>query len=163
MMLNLAPDQQQYVDLDRVPLVLFKGTAGCGKTTIGIYCAIRLAQEGRRVLVVTYNKTLTSVTKTLIEELIGPLPSNLEVKTAHSVMGSLLGARFNVPKGIRASLPRQFLRAALAEVRVTTTAQVLARDESFFLNEIQGFIKGLGLATLKPRKETNTYARKPAL
>ncbi len=163
LMLNLAPDQQQYVDLDRVPLLLLKGTAGCGKTTIGIYRAIRLAQEGRRVLVVTYNKTLTSVTKTLIEELIGPLPSNLEVKTAHSVMGSLLGARFNVPKGIRASLPRQFLRAALAEVRVTTTAQVLARDESFFLDEIQGVIKGLGLGSAEAYKVIKRYGRKTAL
>src|SRR5258708_8933292 len=58
LMLNLEADQQQYVDLRNVPLHLLKGTAGCGKTTIGIYRALRLAEEGRHVLIVTYGRTL---------------------------------------------------------------------------------------------------------
>ncbi len=163
LMLNLEADQQQYVELAGVPLLLLKGTAGCGKTTIGIYRAIHLAEQDRRVLVVTYNKTLTSVTKTLIEELIGPLPANLEVKTAYSVMGSLLGQRFKVASGPQADLPRAFLRAALAEVSAKEKAQVLARGESFFREEIEGVIKGLGLTSVDAYKAIRRYGRKTAL
>ena len=162
-MLNLEGDQQQYVNLERVPLLLLKGTAGCGKTTIGIYRAIRLAEQGRRVLVVTFNRTLASATKTLVEELIGPLPVNLTVSTAHSIMSSLLGARFNIPRGQQAGLPRQFLREALAKVRACETAQVLKRDESFFLDEIQWVLKGLDLSSVEAYKVVKRYGRKTAL
>lgn len=163
LMLNLEGTQQQYVKMEHVPLLLLKGTAGCGKTTIGIYRAIRLAEQGRRVLVVTFNSTLASATKTLVEELVGPLPANLEVRTAHSIMTSLLGRRFNVPSGPQASLPRQLLREALAEVRTHETALVLKRDESFFLDEIQWVLKGLGLSSVEAYKAVKRYGRKTAL
>jgi mRNA-degrading endonuclease YafQ of YafQ-DinJ toxin-antitoxin module len=42
LMLNLLPEQQQYVEIERIPLLLLKGTAGSGKTTIGP----RIAQRG---------------------------------------------------------------------------------------------------------------------
>jgi superfamily I DNA/RNA helicase/mRNA-degrading endonuclease RelE of RelBE toxin-antitoxin system len=163
LMLNLEAEQQQYIDLDQVPLLLLKGTAGCGKTTIGIYRAIRLAEQGRRVLVVTFNSTLASATRTLIEELIGPLPANLEVKTFHQVVGSLLLSRFHLAKGEQKNQPRQFLREALREVRASETAQVLKRDETFFLEEIQGIIKGLGLISVGAYKAVKRYGRKTAL
>lgn len=163
LMLNLEADQQQYVDLRNVPLCLLKGTAGCGKTTIGIYRAIEMAGAGRRVLVVTYGKTLTSVTKTLIEELIGPLPVNLAVRTVDSVMLSLLGSRFNVPDNARLARARQLLSEALSEVRFSETAQVLKRDQRFFADEIHGVIKGLGLASVEAYKAIRRYGRKTAL
>src|SRR6185503_2111868 len=163
LMLNLEADQQQYVDLSHVPLLLLKGTAGCGKTTIGIYRAIRLTEEGRRVLVVTYNKTLAAVTRTLIEELVGPLPANLEVRTASSVMKSLLGSRLRLPNGQQTYQPRQFLQQALAEVRLTDKTQVLTRPENFFSDEIQGVIKGLGLTSVEAYKAIRRYGRKTAL
>lgn len=161
LMLNLEGNQQQYVDMEHVPLLLLKGTAGCGKTTIGIYRAIRLAKQGRRVLVVTFNSTLASATKTLVEELNGPSPANLEVRTAHSIMLSLLGNRFNIPKN--QFLPRQFLREALAEVRARETVLVLKRDESFFLDEIQWVLKGLDLGSVEAYKVVKRYGRKTAL
>jgi len=163
LMLNLEPDQQQYVDLKHIPLLLLKGTAGCGKTTIGIYRAIRLAEEGRRVLVVTYNSTLASVTKTLIEELIGPLPDNLEVKTAHSVMTSLLGSRFHRPGDSQLQRARQYLHEAIAEGRATDATLVLKRDDTFFSDEIQHVIKGLGLVSVDAYKAIRRYGRKTAL
>ena len=163
LMLNLEEDQQQYVDLRHIPLLLLKGTAGCGKTTLGIYRAIRLAEEGRRVLIVTYNRQLARTTKTLIEELIGPLPSNLEVRTASSVMGSLLGPLLHIPRSSPDELPRRFLREALDEVRPTGVAQVLQRDESFFGEEIRGLIKGLNLVNVEAYKAIKRYGRKTAL
>jgi superfamily I DNA/RNA helicase len=163
LMLNLEADQQQYVDLRNIPLLLLKGTAGCGKTTLGIYRAIRLAEEGRRVLVVTYNRRLASAMKRLIEELIGPLPANLEVRTASSVMGSILGSSLNIPHVKPDELPRRFLREALDEIRATGTAQVLQRDEQFFGEEIRGIIKGLDLTSVEAYKAIKRYGRKTAL
>jgi UvrD-like helicase C-terminal domain/UvrD/REP helicase N-terminal domain len=52
LMLNLLPEQQQYVEMKDAPLFLLKGVAGSGKTTIGIYRAIHLASQGRRVRVI---------------------------------------------------------------------------------------------------------------
>ncbi len=163
LMLNLEADQQQYVDMRNVPLHLLKGTAGSGKTTIGIYRAIRLAEEGRQVLIVTYGRTLTRVTKRLIEEMIGPLPTNLEVKTAHSVMLAELGARFQVPGKPQIASARHLLVEALKEVRASENAQVLKRDEKFFSEEIQGVIKGLGLGSVEAYKAVRRYGRKTAL
>lgn len=163
LMLNLEEDQQQYVDLKHIPLLLLKGTAGCGKTTLGIYRALRLAEEGRRVLIVTYNRRLACTMKTLIEELIGPLPANLEVKTVSSVMGSLLLTALKIPQGNPDELPRRFLREALAEVRTTETTQVLQRDEQFFADEIRSVIKGLDLGSMQAYKAIKRYGRKTAL
>ncbi|HEX7733703.1 MAG TPA: 3'-5' exonuclease [Ktedonobacteraceae bacterium] len=163
LMLNLESDQQQYVDMRNVPLHLLKGTAGCGKTTIGIYRAIRLAEEGRRVLLVTYGRTLTRVTKRLVEEIIGPLPADLEVKTAHSVMLSVLGARFKAPTDSQITRSRRLLGEALREVRASEHAQVLKRDETFFSEEIHGVMKGLGLGSVEAYKAVRRYGRKTAL
>jgi superfamily I DNA/RNA helicase len=163
LMLNLAEDQQEYVNLRHVPLLLLKGAAGCGKTTLGVYRAMRLAEQGRQVLVVTYNRRLASTIQTLLEELIGPLPANLEVRTAASVMGSLLHTTLCIPQGKPDELPRRFLREALARVRLRETAQVLQRDESFFADEIRGVIKGLGLVSVQAYKAIRRYGRKTAL
>jgi hypothetical protein len=58
LMLNLqCPEQQKYVDMDGELRILLKGVAGSGKTTIGIYRAIRLAVQGRRVLLLTFSHT----------------------------------------------------------------------------------------------------------
>jgi superfamily I DNA/RNA helicase/mRNA-degrading endonuclease YafQ of YafQ-DinJ toxin-antitoxin module len=162
LMLHLHPAQQGFVDFDR-PLHLLKGTAGCGKTTIGIYRAIRLAEQGKRVLVVTFNKILASATETLIEELIGPLPRNLEVRTIHSFMISLLSTHPNIPKDAQRALPRKFLHEALVEVRSLDKAQVLKRDEQFFQEEIQNIIKGLDLVSVEAYKAIKRYGRKTAL
>ncbi|HEY3993773.1 MAG TPA: 3'-5' exonuclease [Ktedonobacteraceae bacterium] len=163
LMLNLEMDQQQYVHVRNIPLLLLKGTAGCGKTTIGIYHAIEMAAEGRHVLIVTYNRTLAAVTTTLIEELIGPLPDNLEVRTVHSMLVELLGSRFHVPDEARLARAQQFLSEALNEVRSVESAQVLKRDREFFSEEIQCVIKGLGLNSVEAYKAIRRYGRKTAL
>lgn len=162
LMLNLQrPEQQQYVDMERAPLILLKGAAGSGKTTVGVYRAIRLAEQGRRVLVLTYNRTLSSVTKSLIEELIGPLPANLSVMTLHQCMTSFLrrrSVRLNV-NDESASL----LNEALAEVRRRLSAPVLQREKEFFAEEIRRVIKGLGVQSVEEYKEVERYGRKTAL
>lgn len=165
LMLNLLPEQQQYVDRKDMPLLLLKGVAGCGKTTIGIYRAIQLASQGRRVLVVAFNNVLMKVTKTLIEELIGPLPENLQVKTLDSVMMNLLYDRkikCKVPeKGDKKVI--ECLRKALNQTQWRRNANILQRGDQFFKEEIERVIKGLGLKNVEEYKNAKRYGRKNAL
>ena len=164
LMLNLQrPEQQQYVDMERSPLILLKGSAGSGKTTVGIYRAIRLAEQGRRVLVLTFNRTLSSVTKALIEELIGPLPKNLQVMTLHSLMIQFLRTRSIELHIADEGMMRKFLYDALHEIRLKDNAMVLQRDQIFFEEEIKRVIKGLGMKSLEEYKAVERYGRKTAL
>lgn len=166
LMLNLQrPEQQQYVEMERTPLILLKGAAGSGKTTVGIYRAIRLVEQGRRVLVVTFNKTLASVTRSLIEELIGPLPKELVVTHLHSLMMALLRRRslhLNLDTKEQQLAPR-LLEEALHEVRRRKNAPVLLRERDFFHEEIKRVINGLGLKSVEEYKEVERYGRKTAL
>jgi len=167
LMLNLQrPEQQKYVDMDGEPRILLKGGAGTGKTTVGIYRAIRLAAQGRRVIVLTFSHTLASVTKSLIEELIGPLPPNLEVMTLHSLMIEILNShsiRLNLPKKEKGDGLHKCLQEALRIVRRRENVPVLQRDEKFFEEEIRRVIKGLGLKNLAEYKDVKRYGRKTAL
>lgn len=163
LMLNLQrPEQQQYVDIERAPLILLKGAAGSGKTTVGIYRAIRLAEQGRRVLVLTYNRTLSSVTKSLIEELIGPLPKNLEVITLYQFLARMLHGRSN-PFKIDDEECSRALNEALTEVRRKVSAPVLQRDKEFFAEEIRRVIKGLEIKSVEEYRQTERFGRKTAL
>lgn len=166
LMLNLEQDQREYVTAKRTPLFLLKGVAGSGKTTIGIYRAIELAAQGRRVLLVTFNNTLSRVTQTLVEELIGPVPENLEINTLHSVMMRLLSIKPRLPEttGIsKETYPEDFVRDALVEVRNQSTSEVLKRDARFFIEEIKRVIKGLGINSLEDYKKVERYGRESAL
>jgi superfamily I DNA/RNA helicase/mRNA-degrading endonuclease YafQ of YafQ-DinJ toxin-antitoxin module len=163
LMLNLQNEQQQYVDIERSPLILLKGAAGSGKTTVGIYRAIRLAGQGRRVLVLTFNHTLSSVTKALIEELIGPLPKNLQVMTLHSLMRQLLHWRSIELHIADDGEIRKILHDAQHEVRLKDNAVVLQRGQAFFEEEIKRVIKGLGLKNVEEYKEVERFGRKTAL
>jgi superfamily I DNA/RNA helicase/mRNA-degrading endonuclease YafQ of YafQ-DinJ toxin-antitoxin module len=163
LMLDLLPEQQQYVDMENAPLFLLKGVAGCGKTTIGIYRAIRLASQGRHVLMLAYNKTLQTVTKTLIEELIGPMPENLEVRTLDSVKIEILRNRHIYHNISQEKALREYLHEALNEVKKCNQASVLKRDKKFFEEEIRRVIKGLGLESIEAYKVIKRYGRKTAL
>ena len=135
LMLNLQrPEQQRYVDIDRTPLILLKGAAGSGKTTVGIYRAIRLASEGRRVLVLTYNSTLSSITRSLIEELIGPMPRNLQVRTHHSLMMEFLRRRSSAPNLSEKDdkTISTFLQDAVTEIWMKVASPVLERGLKFY-------------------------------
>jgi len=164
LMLNLQrPEQQQFVEMERTPLILLKGAAGSGKTTVGIYRAIRLAGQGRNVMILTYNHTLASITKSLVEELIGPLPGNLHVKTLHSLIGSFLKQRAAGFTIAEQGVLRKTLHDALHEVRMKEKASVLLRDENFFEEEFKRVIKGLGIKSVEEYKDVERYGRKTAL
>lgn len=164
LMLSLErPEQQKYVDMEHAPLIVLKGVAGSGKTTVGIYRAIRQAEKGRRVLVLTFNPVLAATTKSLIEELIGPLPANLAVMHVQELMRLLL-AEFLPGMTIRDEREcNALLEKALAEVRQKINSPLLSRDRKFFQEEIKYVIKGHGLTTYEQYRGIERYGRKTAL
>lgn len=75
LMLDLSPDQEKIVGTRAKGVLLVKGVAGSGKTTIGIYRALHLAKNrklftSKPVLFLTYNETLAHVAEKIFSELI---------------------------------------------------------------------------------------------
>ncbi len=157
------PEQQKYVDMEHAPLIVLKGVAGSGKTTVGVYRAIRLADKGQRVLMLTFNPILASTTRALIQELIGPLPANLEVMHVQELQRKVLKERMPamVIKGEQEC--NAVLDEAIAEVQRKTLSPLFQRDRKFFQEEIKYVIKGFGLDTQEKYRRIERYGRKTAL
>ncbi|HYF95921.1 MAG TPA: 3'-5' exonuclease [Symbiobacteriaceae bacterium] len=165
LMLNLTPDQQQYVNEPRPGLTVLKGVAGSGKTTVGVYRAINRAMEGRRVALLTFNRTLAGVTRTLVESLIGPTPDNLTITNIDRWIAEFLAERDLDTRPIldeRDSLP--LIEGAVAEVKATGRPEaVLEQRPEFFRDEIARVIKGAGIRDLKTYQAALRHGRKTAL
>ncbi|MGH2560901.1 MAG: 3'-5' exonuclease [Thermomicrobiales bacterium] len=167
LMLNLAPEQQRFVDLDLPGAVLLRGCAGSGKTTVALQRAIRLAETGDRVVVLTFNKTLAAVTRSLIEELIGPLPGNLDVLHLDQWIHHFLADRRRPAGAVLDTERRRLLRAAVDDARQRTTSAILAYPPAFFGDEIARVIKANGLQSeaeyqTLPRHGRTAPLRQPA-
>ncbi len=151
LMLNLTPEQERYANLKANRPILLRGCAGSGKTTIAIYRAIQQAETGKPVLFLTYTKTLANAARTLIEELIGPLPENLEVTHIDAWLSNFLARRGKRLTFSNNDSRRAALRAALAEVQqLPAAAKLLAtiperEREPFFRDEILTVIKAQGI------------------
>lgn len=159
-MLNLSPDQERLVHLRTSGVLLIKGVAGSGKTAVGIYRAIARAEQGRRVLMLTFNKTLHQVTCSLVEELIGPLPKNLAVVNFDRWVYQFLAAR-----GVEVNPDdrREFLREAIAAVTARRPGAIFRRSRSFFQEEIARVIKGNGITSLEQYQRMQRYGRAAAV
>lgn len=163
LMLNLQrPEQQKYVNMGHAPLILLKGVAGSGKTTVGVYRAIQLAEKGRHVLVLTFNPILASATQSLIEELIGSLPPNLQVMHLQELMRTLLLERLPAVVIKEEKECLSLLDEVLTEMRKKVSSPVLKRDRRFFQEEIKYVIKGFGINSMTEYKSVERYGRKTA-
>lgn len=164
LMLNLDPVQARYVESKHSGAMVLRGCAGSGKTTVGLYRAIERAALGRRVLLLTYTKTLSSVNKTLIEELIGPLPDNLKVDRFFNWLVDYLrrehGLEFNIVDGTR---QRELLQKALRETAKSWDGDFPELSHGFLLTEIQQVIKGNGIDTLEQYLGVRRFGRNTPL
>ena len=164
LMLSLQrPEQQKYVDMKHTPLVVLKGVAGSGKTTVGVYRAIHLAEKGRRVLMLTFNPILAAMTRSLIQELIGPLPANLAVLHVQELQRKLLGERMPTMPIKTEQECNVLLDEAIIEVQRKTHSQLFLRDKKFFQEELRYVIKGFGLKSQDEYRSIERYGRKTAL
>ncbi|HOD03930.1 MAG TPA: ATP-dependent helicase [Anaerolineaceae bacterium] len=163
LMLNLSPEQEEFVTRDLPGAVLVRGCAGSGKTTVAVYRAIRYAERGESVIFLTFNKTLARVARRLIEELIGPLPDNLEVTNIDALLVRLLRVRGHTVTIVDDEKQARLLHTALGAVKAARRHPVLALPATFFRDEIARVIKGHGLRTEDDYLAIPRYGRKTAL
>ena len=167
LMLELAPEQRGLVDMRTSGPTLIKGVAGSGKTTIGVYRAIAQAEQQtlfttrRRILFLTFTKTLARVVTDLFRELRADRAPLVEV----AVLGDWSQAYLAESDGggsrkMDTLAARQCLTQAMAEVRrLTPRDQILMRGDGFFASEISDVIKGRGLRTWEAYRDANRVGR----
>lgn len=163
LMLNLEPEQKVYVDRRIEGSFLLRGCAGSGKTTVSIYRAIRFAETGGRVLFLTFNRTLAVAARTLIAELIGPIPSNLEVIHIDAWLVRFLRERDHRIKIISNADQRNLFLEVIKFVQRHQRSYVLDMPWYFFRDEISRVIKGNGLKKEDEYLAIPRYGRKTAL
>jgi len=163
LMLNLSPEQEAFTQEELPGAKLLRGCAGSGKTTVAVYRAIRLAESNAKTIFLTFNKTLAAVARTLIEELIGPLPKNLLVTHLDAWQVRFLRDRKHVVKIISNQEQRQAIQAAIRSAQQEIGNYVLEFPWTFFRDEIGRVIKGNGLKRIEEYLEVKRYGRKTAL
>ena len=163
LMLNLEPEQEKYVERQVNRAMLLRGCAGSGKTTVAIYRAIKFAETGNRVIFLTFNKTLAVAATTLIQELVGPLPHNLQVVNIDAWMVRFLrhrGVSVNIISNVD---QRRLFFDVLNYVQKHQRSYVLDFPWYFFRDEIGRVIKGNGLKKMDDYLAIPRYGRKTAL
>jgi len=157
LMLDLAPEQERLVNADFTGVMLIKGAAGSGKTTIGAYRALRLAKQARMfdtkpILFITYNEVLATSIGQLMREMV-PADEQIhwEATTLRDWAVEYLG-----PEASRGFDPKRspkkamsLLCTAIATILPSGTNSEFARlrMDSFVPNEISQVIKGRGISS----------------
>lgn len=163
LMLNLEAEQQIFVERQIKGAMLLRGCAGSGKTTVALYRAIRCAETGERTIFLTFNRTLAAAARTLIEELVGPVPGNLEVINIDAWMFRLLRERGKNIKLISNAQQRSLFLKILKYLQRYRHSYVLDFPWTFFRDEIGRVIKGNGLRTEDDYLSIPRYGRNNAL
>ncbi|UBV45511.1 UvrD-helicase domain-containing protein (plasmid) [Deinococcus taeanensis] len=163
LLLQLAPDQQVFVDRIQSGATLLKGVAGSGKTTVGIHRAVKLAEAGRGVLFITYNPVLQRVTETLIHAVAKDAPETVRVENYHDWLVDLMTRQGQPVNLITREGGLDLIRQAVEEVQRSRSSAVLARPPVFFYDEFERVIKGFGLTDMDAYRQAPRYGRKQAL
>ena len=160
-MLNLTPPQQQCLANTHPGMVVLRGTAGSGKTTVGLYRAIARASLGRRVLLLTYAKSLVEALVSLVHELEGDIPANLSIITVDSCLWQTVQHLLGQPLAPMDEDRKRLERCMRAAIDQTTDAHELSgRDGGHFLQEeIESVIWARGLTTWEAYRDAPRIGR----
>jgi len=166
LLLDLHPDQRKYAYVRTNGPLLVKGVAGSGKTTIGLYRALHLAQQltlfpgDPDILFVTYNETLaTSVDQLFCELREQETCRTIEVTTLRDWIKRYL----DIDEGQIASKKQQqrCLSAGIrcARERFPDIESMHRKGNDFFAEEIADVIKGRNLLTLDDYRRVERHGR----
>lgn len=182
LLLNLSPDQDRLVHLQTTGPTLIKGVAGSGKTTVGIYRAMRqtdirdLFSQGRdpRVLFITFSETLARVVEQMFVEIYGPEEAKrVEVWVLRDWLKTYLAGKPETrPLATRPELDNA-MGQSIYEARQIFPDSAMSRERGrdggkargnwFFDSEIADVIKGRDLRTWELYTKARRTGRKTAL
>lgn len=170
LLLNLEAEQKKIVDLDARGPVLVNGVAGSGKTTVALYRAQRLLEQGElleppRILYLAYNKSLIQAARELLRDLCGERAADIEIRTVHAWATHYLeshGRRIHVADSRKR---HAIIMHAVRTVRDGTngSAVIFQRDAQFWLDEIAQVIKGRCRGVKSEYLAVDRYGRGSAL
>ena len=164
-LLRLNPEQEKFVTWATTANgpTLVKGGPGTGKSTVAIYRAremIRVLREAGvaepRILFTTYTNALVTSSGQLLRSLLGDDALCVDVRTADSLVGSVLGKAGMSKKRPNASKREEIRTAALKAVaHVGNSMQQGAQARTverlgrrYLFEEIETVIQARGLSTL---------------
>ncbi len=170
LLLNLTDEQKQVVEIKASGPLLVKGTAGSGKTTIGIYRAQRAAEEADlfetpRVLILTFTRALTRGLCDLFTELYGDKPANVEFGAIYDWIAEQAGLFMGTKlKMVPSDQRTRFIVPIQSELRKRLGLDRLPfyLKNKYLLAEID-YILGRGITTLKDYLQIKRVGRRLAL
>jgi hypothetical protein len=159
----LHPDQIKVVRRSFSGPSRIRGSAGTGKTVVGLHRAAHIARmHPGRVLVTTFVRTLPDVLSTLFRRLAPEVVDRVDFIGVHELARALLRTR-----GIKVKLD-----AAAATLAWNTTwarhglpgeVGAIDRDGRYWQEEISAVIKGRGLASLTEYENCSRVGRERRL
>jgi hypothetical protein len=157
----LHPDQIRVVRRSFNGPSRIRGSAGTGKTVVGLHRAAHIARmHPGRVLVTTFVRTLPDVLSTLFRRLAPEVADRVDFAGVHTIAMGLLRAR-----GITVKLD-----AAAATLAWNTTwarhgseLGAIDSDRRYWQEEIEKVIKGRGLASLTEYENCSRVGRERRL
>jgi superfamily I DNA/RNA helicase len=166
LMLDLSPDQEKVIGTRSEGVLLIKGVAGSGKTTVGVYRALFMSKnrgfiDSKPVLFLTYNETLAQVVEKIFVELTPKdehkdLSSRIQAFTIRDWCLEFLGTDSRVYDLKKAN---SMLSSAIsANVPKDATYEFL-KKEDFIPIEIAQVIKGRGVTTWEEYRNLKRIGR----
>jgi len=136
-----------------------RGSAGTGKTVVGLHRAAYIArQHPGRVLVTTFVRTLPDVLGTLFRRLAPEVADRVDFLSVHQLAHTLLRAR-----GVKVKLDADAALLAWNTVWARHGARgpvgAIDRDQRYWKEEIDAVIKGRGLASLAEYENCSRVGR----
>jgi len=179
-LLKLDPDQERYVAWDATSTgpTLLRGGPGTGKSTVAWYRVREMIEklraagnEGPRILFATYTNALVTYSKQLLEALLGEDFPCVDVRTADSLVGTVLGKAGQSAKRPNASERSNLQKEAWNAAELKGNAlQVAAQREAldrlgprYVFEEIGVVIQGRDLASLDAYLEVPRPGRRVLL
>lgn len=177
-LLKLNPEQEKYVTwaLSASGPTLLKGSPGTGKSTVALYRAremlsqLRASGQGQpKLLFTTYTNALVTFSEQLLKQLLGSDYRRVDVKTADSLMYSLICSHTGKPSIASSSQLKRTLKQALPAAIATLDGNPLQQKAQqmllqrltvpYLIDEISDVIEARGLQTLADYQSTPRTGR----
>jgi superfamily I DNA/RNA helicase/mRNA-degrading endonuclease RelE of RelBE toxin-antitoxin system len=181
-LLKLNPEQEKYVSwaINASGPTSLKGSPGTGKSTVALYRVRALLAtlkangvENPKILFTTYTNALVAFSQQLLTSLLGDDIKFVEVKTADSIINSLIYQNTGQPNLASAVVLRKIIKQAITNTIDSLEGNLLQRQAQsqtlkrlsldYLITEINTIIEARGITCLEDYQKTLRNGRKITL